>query len=138
MIFDPIFPKATALPRPGQPPLRVTRSYHPAHNIGHFRFLECSALKSAHQPDGDLVAWDEVYFPFHPALAEAGQALQREEIRRWRNTQSVWIEEAYECDAQGIITATINNQTTGYRRTFRIRQESQPSFPKSIAAVTET
>ena len=56
MIFDPIFPKTTALPRPGQPPLRVTRSYHPAHNIGHFRFLECGTLKSTYQPDGDVVA----------------------------------------------------------------------------------
>jgi len=138
MIFDPIFPKTTALPRPGQPPLRVTRSYHPAHNIGHFRFLECSALKSAHQPDGDVVAWDEIYFPFDPALAEAGHCLERKEIRRWRNAQSIWVEEAYECDAEGIITVTINNQTTGQSRTFRIRQEPQPSSPKSITAVSKT
>lgn len=138
MIFDPIFPKTTALPRPGQPPLRVTRSYHPAHNIGHFRFLECSALKSAHQPDGDVVAWDEVYFPFDPALAEAEHCLERKEIRRWRNAQSVCVEEAYECDAEGIITATINNQTTGHGRTFRIRQEPQPSSPKSMRAVSKT
>ena len=138
MIFDPIFPKETALPRPGQPPLRVTRNYHPAHNIGHFRFLECSALKSVHQPDGDVVAWDEVYFPFDPALAEAGHCLERKDIRRWRNAQSICVEEAYECDAEGIITVTINNQTTGHSRTFRIRQEPQPSSPKSMTAVSSS
>jgi molecular chaperone DnaK len=133
MIFDSIFPKTTALPRPGQPPLRVTRSYHPAHNIGHFRFLECSSLKSAHQPDGDVVAWDEVYFPFDPTLAEARHRLERLEIQRWRNAESIWVEEAYECDAEGIITVTIRNQTMGQSRTFRIRQEPQTS-PKSMTA----
>ena len=135
MTFDPIFPKTTALPRPGEPPLRVTRSYQPAHNIGHFRFLECSALKSAHQPDGDVVAWDEVYFPFDPALAEAGQCLERKEIRRWRKAQSICVEEVYQCDAEGIITVTISNQTMGQSRTFRIRQEAQPSSPMSMMAV---
>ena len=134
MVFDPIFPKTTALPRPGQPPLRVTRSYHPVHNIGHFRFLECSALKAGHQPDGDVVAWDEVYFPFDPTLAEAGHCLEREEIRRWRKAQLVCVEESYECDAEGIITVTIRNQTTGQSRTFRIRQEAQPTARKSMTA----
>jgi molecular chaperone DnaK (HSP70) len=137
MIFDPIFPKTTALPRPGQPPLRVTRGYRPVHNIGHFRFLECSSLKSGDQPDGDVVAWDEIYFPFDPTLAEAEHCLERREIRRWRNAQSLCVEEAYECNAEGIISVTINNQTTGQSRTFRIRQEPQP-FPKSMKAVSKT
>ncbi len=138
MIFDSIFPKTTALPRPGQPPLRVTRSYRPAHNIGHFRFLECSALKSADQPDGDVVAWDEVYFPFDPALADAGHCLDRKEIRRWKNAQSVSVEEAYECDATGVITVTINNRTTGQSRTFRIRKEPQTSSKSMTAAFSRS
>jgi len=105
------------------------------HNIGHFRFLECSALKAGHQPDGDVVAWDEVYFPFDPTLAEAGHCLEREEIRRSRKAQLVYVEECYECDAEGIITVTIRNQTTGQDRTFRIRQESQQTKgPRSMAA----
>ena len=134
MIFDSIFPKKTALPRPGQPPLRVTRFYHPAHNIGHFRFLECSRLKDEHQPDGDVVAWDEVYFPFDPTLAQAGRCLEREEVRRWKKAQLVYVEECYECDAEGIITVTIKNQTTGQGQTFRIRQEPQPTAPTSMTA----
>ncbi|HEX2521798.1 MAG TPA: Hsp70 family protein, partial [Terriglobia bacterium] len=136
MIFDPIFPKTTTLPQPGQPPLRATRSYHPVHNIGHFRFLECSGLKSGDQPDGDVVAWDEVYFPFDPALADAGHFLEQKEIRRWRNAESLCVEEIYECDAAGVITVTIDNRTTGQCRTFRIRQEPQAS-PKSMTAALD-
>jgi len=138
MIFDPIFPKTTALPRPGQPSLRVTRTYHPAHNIGHFRFLECSTMRSACQPDGDVVAWDEVYFPFDPSLAEAGDSLGQMEIRRWQEKPLAWIEEAYECDAQGIVTVTISDQTTGRSRTYRIRQEAQPCSYKSMTAGSNT
>jgi len=134
MVFDPIFPKTTALPRPGEPPLRVTRSYRPVHNIGHFRFLECSSLKNAQQPDGDVVAWDEVYFPFDPALAEDGRCLEREEIRRCRKAQLICVEESYECDAEGIISVTIRNQTTGLSRTFRIRQDPQPTAPRPMMA----
>ncbi|MCI0417868.1 MAG: Hsp70 family protein [Acidobacteria bacterium] len=136
MIFDPVFPKTTGLPRPGQPPLRVTRSYHPAHNLGHFRFLECSNLKPPYQPDGDVVSWDEVYFPFDPALAASECGLERKEIRRWAKAQSLWVEEAYECDAEGIITVTITNHTTGQSKAYRIRQETQQRSEMSQRAAS--
>ncbi|MGZ5381219.1 MAG: Hsp70 family protein, partial [Thermoanaerobaculia bacterium] len=42
--FDAIFPKGTALPAPGAAPVSVTRRYLAAHNVGHFRFLECTRL----------------------------------------------------------------------------------------------
>jgi molecular chaperone DnaK (HSP70) len=133
MAFDTIFPKETALPIPGQGPLRVTRRYRPEHNIGHYRFLECSRLSSPHQPDGDIVAWDEIYFPFDPALANTEHRLERSKVRRWREARTLWVEEVYECDAEGIITVTIFNETTGLRRVFRIRQEAQPYVSKSPA-----
>jgi molecular chaperone DnaK (HSP70) len=63
MIFDPIFPKSTTLPRPGQPPLRATRSYHPAHNVGHFRFLECSALSREISPTAMSLPGMKSIFP---------------------------------------------------------------------------
>jgi molecular chaperone DnaK len=44
--FDPIVPKGAALPTAGQPPFVVTRTYRAAHNIGHFRFVECSRYSS--------------------------------------------------------------------------------------------
>jgi molecular chaperone DnaK (HSP70) len=41
--FDPLFLKGAPLPPAGEPPLSVGRRYRPAHNVGHFRYLECSA-----------------------------------------------------------------------------------------------
>ena len=62
VIFDPILPKDVALPTDGQPPLVVTRTYRAAHNIGHFRFVECSRLLDG-RPDGDLTPYDPVFSP---------------------------------------------------------------------------
>lgn len=38
--FDVLFPAGLELPRRGAPPLRAARAYRPAHNIGHFRYVE--------------------------------------------------------------------------------------------------
>ena len=43
MIFDPIFTKETPLPS-REKPLVVHRTYHPVHNIGHYRFIECGQM----------------------------------------------------------------------------------------------
>jgi hypothetical protein len=50
--FDTIFGSDTTLPPPGDT-LLVKRIYHPAHNIGHFRYEECAALDQALVPVGD-------------------------------------------------------------------------------------
>ncbi|HMK66688.1 MAG TPA: Hsp70 family protein, partial [Thermodesulfobacteriota bacterium] len=53
-IFDPIFFKDKTVDlKTGE--LRVSRVYHPVHNIGHFRFLECSGLGKAGEPEGDII-----------------------------------------------------------------------------------
>jgi molecular chaperone DnaK (HSP70) len=121
MAFDPIFAKQTVLPAPGQPPLRVTRTYHPVHNVGHFRFLECSHLKNLQEPNGDIVSWDEVFFPLNPSLREESH-LEQVPVQRWPEAESLCVEEAYQCDAQGIIEVTISNQTTGHAKRYRLRQ----------------
>ncbi len=119
--FDPIFAKETALPHPGQPPLVVSRRYHPAHNLGHFRFLECSNLRNSQlEPGGDIISWEEIFFPFHPCL-QMETRLERVPVERWPEAGNVWVEEVYQCDAQGIIQVTISNQTGGYANTYRIR-----------------
>ena len=66
--FDPIFTKGTPLPSRGQPFLVRSRRYRPAHNIGHFRYIECSQIDSQDLPTGDITAWDEIHFPFDPEL----------------------------------------------------------------------
>ena len=59
--FDVVFAKDRVLPAPGEAPLTCIRRYQPTHNIGHFRYLECSQLTDTGAPAGDLTPWDEVY-----------------------------------------------------------------------------
>ena len=121
VVFDPIFSKQTPLPKPGTPLLTATRVYHPAHNVGHFRYLECSHLKDRQGPGGDIVSWDEVLFPFDPGLKQEAH-LEQVPVKRWSQAPSHCVEERYQCNAQGIIEVTISNQTAGYCRTYRIRK----------------
>ena len=67
--FDVLFPRGLELPRRGAPPLRVVRAYRPAHNIGHFRYVEASRIGEHGDPSGDLTIWDDIQFPFDPAHA---------------------------------------------------------------------
>src|SRR5262249_32635517 len=64
VVFDVMFPRGSKLPAKGQDPLRIVRSYRPVHNIGHFRYLECSHLDKANQPQGEISHWDEVRVAF--------------------------------------------------------------------------
>jgi len=123
IVFDPIFCKQTLLPRPGGPPLSAVRAYRPAHNVGHFRYIECSHLRDRQDPGGDIISWDEILFPFDPGLSEEDH-LERIPVRTWPDASSHWVEERYRCDAQGIIEVTISNRTAGYHRTYRIRGTS--------------
>lgn len=120
VVFDPIFSKGTLLPASGKR-LSVTRRYCPAHNLGHFRFLECSHLDESLEPRGDIVAWDEVFFPFNPQLEDC--ELHRVPVCRWNGSQGM-IEENYGCDARGIIEVVISNEATGLVRRFAIRQSN--------------
>jgi molecular chaperone DnaK (HSP70) len=119
VVFDPIFSKGTLLPPTGKS-LTVTRRYEPAHNLGHFRFLECSHLDELQEPRGDIVAWDQVFFPFDPQLAESH--LNEVAVQNWSGQQGVVIEEQYRCDASGMIEVVISNEAAGLARCFAIRQ----------------
>jgi molecular chaperone DnaK (HSP70) len=119
VVFDPIFSKGTLLPARGKS-LTVTRRYEPAHNIGHFRFLECSHLDGSREPRGDIVAWDQVFFPFDPQLAE--RELDEVAVQNWSAPQGAIIEEQYRCDARGMIEVLISNEATGMSRRFAIRK----------------
>ena len=99
----------------------MTRRYQPAHNIGHFRFVECSHLDGSQEPRGDIVAWDQVFFPFDPQLAES--ELNEVAVQSWNGPQQgAIIEEQYRCDARGMIEVVISNDATGMSRRFAIRQ----------------
>ena len=95
------------------------RTYRPVHNIGHFRYLECSQLAGGGQPAGDIALWDEVRFPFDPVLA-AEPDLAAIPVGHSALAGAQDVEEQYACDARGGITVTIRNLTSGYERDCRL------------------
>jgi molecular chaperone DnaK (HSP70) len=117
--FDVVFAKDSVLPAPGEAPLICTRRYQPTHNIGHFRYLECSQLTDTDVPAGDLTPWDEVYFPFVPPL-HAVDNLQAIPVT-CLECEAPWIEERYTCDPHGIIAVEMQNQTYHYARRYHLR-----------------
>jgi molecular chaperone DnaK len=129
IIFDPIIAKGTPLPPEGQR-LTYTRSYRPAHNLGHFRYLECGQVDDG-QPSGDITPWGEVFFPFDGALWEEQNLPGVRVCRRGESPQMV--EERYQCDSNGILTVTILDQYSGRERSFRLGSRSEEA-PRVQAA----
>jgi hypothetical protein len=126
MVFDALFEKGTPLPAAGEAPVARTRRYQPVHNIGHFRYLECTQRDAAGRRTGEVTAWDEIRFPFDPALT--GVALEGMAVgHSGSEAAGQWIEERYEAGAHGGVVVTIANRTAGYHRTYRLgRWADQP------------
>lgn len=118
-VFDPLFPKGTPLPGPGEAPPSIERRYSPVHNIGHFRYLECSHMDETGRPAGDIAVWDEVRFPFDPALQEAG-GLESAAVTRAPGVEGQQVEERYVLTPAGAVEVRISNLTSGYSRTYRL------------------
>lgn len=126
MVFDALFDKGVMLPAAGESPLLRTRRYAPVHNVGHFRYLECSHRDEDGAPVGDLAAWDEIRFPFDPALRNVAD-LGGVTVTHSDAAPSQVIEERYEAGPGGGVAVTISNRSAGYSRTWRLgRWASQP------------
>ncbi len=115
--FDPIFSRDTRLPGPDDPPLASVRRYRPAHNLGHFRFVECSNLRDG-RPDGFVSPWDGITFPFDRELRDRDD-LQRIPVRRVDGALPE-IEERYECTSSGLFQVTLTCVEDGWSRSFQI------------------
>ncbi len=107
--FDVLVPKDTPLPA------RVSRRYRAAHNVGHYRFVECGRMEGG-RPEGNLAAWDELLFPFDPALR--GRDLAKVPVQRVGEGPEV--EEIYQCGADGTVTASLRVLDDGFERTLRL------------------
>jgi molecular chaperone DnaK (HSP70) len=127
VVFDPLFERGIHLPAAGLPPLSIRRIYAPVHNIGHFRFLECSHRGADGSPSGEVALWDEIYFPYDPGL-QTMEELKPVAVTHSSNG-SHSIEELYECDSGGSITVTISDLTTNCRRVYRLGHWSRESKP---------
>jgi molecular chaperone DnaK len=121
--FDPIVLKGAQLPTAGQPPFIVTRTYRAAHNIGHFRFVECSRLRDG-RPDGDVTPYDPVFFPFDPDLND-DEDLQRRPVRRSDDGPDV--EERYVVTSGGAVEVTLTTRPARLSRTFRLARHDLAS-----------
>jgi molecular chaperone DnaK (HSP70) len=119
IVFDPLFDRGTPLPAPGQPPLTRSRAYHPVHNIGHFRYLECVQQTTDGQPAGDITYWDDIRFPFEPALADQTDLIGTP-VAHSAEALDQQVRETYCCDQSGGVKVTIRNITAGYERNYRL------------------
>ena len=126
VVFDVMFPRGSKLPARGQPPLRVVRTYRPVHNVGHFRYLECSRLNGANQPHGEISNWDEVRVAFDPAL-RALETLPPQPERRFAPGEGPLFEEEYTCDSSGQLKVRISDKTSDYVQEFRLGHWSKNS-----------
>ncbi len=93
------------------------RTYRAAHNLGHFRFVECATVDDAGAPRGDITPSGEVLFPFDPALRGA-DSLSEVPVRRL--DRGPLIREEYAVDPNGIVAVTITDLDSGYRRGYRL------------------
>jgi len=121
--FDAIFERDTRLPGPGDPPLSVSRRYRPAHNVGHFRFVECGSLREG-RPDGDVVPWNGIRFPYEPSLRD-NHDLEAVPVERLESDGTEF-EERYECSGSGTFEVTLTSLDDGYSRSFKIAREGEP------------
>jgi molecular chaperone DnaK (HSP70) len=119
VVFDLLFPRGLELPGRSASPVHVSRSYHPAHNVGHFQYVECSRVGDDGQPAGDLTVWDDIRFPFDPALLDT-EDLSAVAVMRGGAPDRDWIEEEYSCDASGMVKVTISNKSAGYSREYSL------------------
>jgi molecular chaperone DnaK (HSP70) len=115
--FDVLLPKDTRLPAPGGAPLSVTRRYRAAHNLGHFRFVECARIEQG-RPEGNLAMWDEVLFPFDPRLRSV-RDLASVPVRRL-DGDGPQVEETVRCDAAGELEVQLRVLDDGFSNTVRI------------------
>ena len=122
------------LPRRGSAPLRVVRSYRPVHNIGHFRYVEAANIAKDGQPSGDLTVWDDIQFPFDPALRVA-ENLTMVDVKRMDGGAGYDAEEEYSCDSSGIVKVKIWDRSKGYYREYTLGRwsNSAPRAAETLA-----
>jgi molecular chaperone DnaK (HSP70) len=117
--FDPIFTPSVTLPSAAAGPLTSTRAYRAAHNVGHFRFFECSAVDEGGRPRGDMALYGDVYFPFDASLRGRREDLAAVPVER-RPEDGPRVVERYSLDANGIVDVLIRDEDSGFERAYRL------------------
>ncbi len=120
--FSPIFNSGTRLPRKGEPPLEIRVTYHPRHNIGHLRYLECSRVGGDEMPEGDARSWSDVLFPYDPSIPPE-RPLLPSQVQENDSLAGTEVVERYWCDSDGVITVKLERRSDGRNRTFEISRD---------------
>ena len=123
LIFDPIFQKDQTLPAKGEQPIIYNRQYSPSHNIGIFRFQECSRIQDG-KPMGMVTVWKKIQFPFDPSLN--GKDLSNVTVNRWEKPADFNVKEIYSLSYKGEISVQLINEHNGFSEIFLLsRMESE-------------
>jgi molecular chaperone DnaK (HSP70) len=116
-VFAPVFKAGLRLPVAGEPPVTAEVRYLPRHNIGHLRYLECTAVDAEGRPAAGIRPWSEIFFPYDTGLALT-QALGKADIEP-RHDLAAEATETYQCDSDGIISVRLI-RGDGQSRTFEV------------------
>ncbi len=119
VIFDPIIGREVALPSGKSASVVCERTYRAAHNVGHFRYVECSDVDHKGHPRGDIGSFADVYFPFDPSLRARSVDLSSVAVHRFEQ-QGPLVRETYSIDSHGIVEVRIANLDASYERSFRL------------------
>ena len=114
--FDPIFIPSTTLPHHGSA-IEIVRRYRAVHNVGHFRFVECTRLDDGGDLSGDVVPFGDVVFAFDPALRAHKTPASVPVVRVGGGPE---IEERYSIDDNGVVSVVIADVAAGYSRRFAL------------------
>lgn len=122
--YDAILTRDLALPRAGDPPLVIERRYRAAHDLGHYRFFECSDFDAGGAPRGEIAPLTDVRFPFARALQEKLARHSDATLADWPvhrlAQEGPLVVERYAVDASGMVEVTITDLESGYHTTSRL------------------
>ncbi|MFH1420318.1 MAG: Hsp70 family protein [Planctomycetota bacterium] len=120
--FDPIFPAGTPIPRKGEPPLQRTVRYHPRHNVGHLRYLECTSIHPGGLPAGNVRMWSDIMFPYDPAMSLSTPSTKEDVVGTGAFADEA-VCEVYRCDSDGVITVELQRPARMDARTFEVYRD---------------
>jgi molecular chaperone DnaK len=117
-VFAPIFHAGTPLPPRGAAPVERRVEYTPRHNIGHLRYLECTAVDETGRPALGVRPWSDVLFPYDPAIP-VDERVTPGDVRDRDDLAGTAVCETYACDGDGVISVRFN-RPDGQTRSFEI------------------